>query len=396
MRKRLLLMLVTMTMVLSLMAQNHRTVIISLDGCRWDYPQMYDTPNLDEIADSGVSGVMQPSFPSLTFPNHYTLATGLVPDHHGIIGNTFFDKASGLTFSLGNKQTKQDPRFWGGEPIWITAKKQGKKVGVVYWPGSDVAIQGTYPDYWFNYEKKPLLTFSERIAEIEHMLKMPEGKRPDLIMAYFDEPDHSGHCYGPESKQTRKAVETLDCLIGQLWNDIKRMPDGKDINLIITSDHGMARNSKQRIIHLKDYLDKNWYEKMYHGFPTMIYPKKGCEAKILKALANVPHVRAYRKSEVPAYLNYGTNKNIADIVVITDIGFITADADKCIAGNHGFDPTFGDMNVIFRAVGPDFKKGYQKEKVFKNVNVYPLLNHLLGIIPAKCDGNVEEVTDFLK
>ena len=383
-------------MVISLMAQNHRTVIISLDGCRWDYPLMYDTPNLDEIADSGVSGVMQPSFPSLTFPNHYTLATGLVPDHHGIIGNTFYDKASGLTFSLGNKQTKQDPRFWGGEPIWITAQKQGKKVGVVYWPGSDVAIQGTYPDYWFNYEKKPLLTFPERIAEIERMLKMPEDKRPDLIMAYFDEPDHSGHSFGPESKQTRKAIETLDCLIGQLWKDIKRMPDGKDINLIITSDHGMARNSKQRIIHLKDYLDKKWYEKIYHGFPTMIYPKNGCEGKILKALANVPHIRAYRKSEVPAYLNYGTNKNIADIVVLTDIGFITGDTDKCIAGNHGFDPTFGDMNVIFRAVGPDFKKGYQKEKTFKNVNVYPLLNHLLGTTPAKCDGNLEEVSDLLK
>ena len=396
MRKRLLLMLMTMAMVINLMAQNHRTVIISLDGCRWDYPLMYDTPNLDEIAENGVSGVMQPSFPSLTFPNHYTLATGLVPDHHGIIGNTFFDKASGLTFSLGNKQTKQDPRFWGGEPIWITAKKQGKKVGVVYWPGSDVAIQGTYPDYWFNYEKKPLLTFTERIAEIERMLKMPEDKRPDLIMAYFDEPDHSGHSFGPESKQTRKAVETLDCLIGQLWNDIQRMPDGKNINLIITSDHGMARNSKQRIIHLKDYLDKNWYEKMYHGFPTMIYPKKGCEGKILKALANVPHIRAYRKSEVPAYLNYGTNKNISDIVVITDIGFITGDTDKCIAGNHGFDPTFGDMNVIFRAAGPDFKKDYQKEKAFKNVNVYPLLNHLLGTTPAQCDGKVEEVSDLLK
>ena len=185
-----------------------------------------------------------------------------MPDHHGIIGNTFYDKESGLTFSLGNKQTKQDPRFWGGEPIWLTAKKQGKRVGVVYWPGSDVAIQGTYPDYYFDYEKKPLLTFTERIAEIEHMLKMPEDKRPQLIMAYFDEPDHSGHSFGPESKQTRKAIETLDCLIGQLWNDIKRMPDAGDINLIITSDHGMGRNSKQRIIHVKDYLDKNWYEKV--------------------------------------------------------------------------------------------------------------------------------------
>lgn len=396
MRRFILLLCFILTMFANMMAGEHRTVIISLDGCRWDYPLMYATPNLDEIGKTGVSGIMQPSFPSLTFPNHYTLATGLVPDHHGIIGNTFYDKESGLTFSLGNKQTKQDPRFWGGEPIWITAKKQGKRVGVVYWPGSDVAIQGTYPDYYFDYEKKPLLTFTERIAEIEHMLKMPEDKRPQLIMAYFDEPDHSGHSFGPESKQTRKAIETLDCLIGQLWNDIKRMPDAGDINLIITSDHGMGRNSKQRIIHVKDYLDKNWYEKVTYGFPTMIAPKKGCEAKILKALQNVPHLSAYKKTEVPKYLNYGTNKNIDGIVVITDIGFVTGEGDRVLNGNHGFDPTYGDMNVIFRAVGPDFKSGYTKEETFKNVNVYPLLNHLLGTTPAPCDGNVDEVKDLLK
>lgn len=396
MRRLILLLCFILTMFANMMAGEHRTVIISLDGCRWDYPLMYDTPNLDEIGKTGVSGIMQPSFPSLTFPNHYTLATGLVPDHHGIIGNTFYDKESGLTFSLGNKQTKQDPRFWGGEPIWITAKKQGKRVGVVYWPGSDVAIQGTYPDYYFDYEKKPLLTFTERIAEIEHMLKMPEDKRPQLIMAYFDEPDHSGHSFGPESKQTRKAIETLDCLIGQLWNDIKRMPDAGDINLIITSDHGMGRNSKQRIIHVKDYLDKNWYEKVTYGFPTMIAPKKGCEAKILKALQNVPHLRAYKKTEVPKYLNYGTNKNIDGIVVITDIGFVTGEGDRVLNGNHGFDPTYGDMNVIFRAVGPDFKSGYTKEETFKNVNVYPLFTHLLGTTPAPCDGNVDEVKDLLK
>lgn len=396
MRRLILLLCFILTMFANMMAGEHRTIIISLDGCRWDYPFMYDTPNLDEIGKTGVSGIMQPSFPSLTFPNHYTLATGLVPDHHGIIGNTFYDKESGLTFSLGNKQTKQDPRFWGGEPIWLTAKKQGKRVGVVYWPGSDVAIQGTYPDYYFDYEKKPLLTFTERIAEIEHMLKMPEDKRPQLIMAYFDEPDHSGHSFGPESKQTRKAIETLDCLIGQLWNDIKRMPDAGDINLIITSDHGMGRNSKQRIIHVKDYLDKNWYEKVTYGFPTMIAPKKGCEAKILKALQNVPHLRAYKKTEVPKYLNYGTNKNIDGIVVITDIGFVTGEGDRVLNGNHGFDPTYGDMNVIFRAVGPDFKSGYTKEETFKNVNVYPLLTHLLGTTPAPCDGNVDEVKDLLK
>lgn len=377
-------------------AQEHRTIIISLDGCRWDYPEMYDTPFLDGLAKEGVKAVVQPSFPSVTYPNHYTLATGLVPDHHGIIANRFLDKESGLEFSLGNKETKQDPRFWGGEPIWLTAKKQGKRVGVVYWPGSDVAIQGSYPDIYFNYEQKPLLTYVERIAEIERMLKMPEDKRPQLIMAYFDEPDHSGHTFGPESKQTRKQVETLDCLLGQLWKDIRQMPDGKDINLIVTADHGMGRNSNERIVNLANYLDKSWYKTIANGFPTMIYPNKGCADKILKALAKVPHIRAWHKDKMPAYFNYGTNKNIADIVAVSDIGWVFSDQDKVLAGNHGFDPNYSDMHVMFRAAGPDFKQGYAKSLVFKNVDVYPLLSHLLGITPANNDGSFDDVADLLR
>ena len=396
MRKILLLLISFLAPFSISLAQEHRTVIISLDGCRWDYPEMYDTPFLDKLAADGVKAIMQPSFPSVTFPNHYTLATGLVPDHHGIIANKFLDKKSGLVFSLGDKTTKMDPRFWGGEPVWITAKRQGKRVGVVYWPGSDVAIQGTYPDIYYNYEQKPLLTYVERIAEIERMLKMPEDKRPQLIMAYFDEPDHSGHTYGPESRQTRMQVETLDCLLGQLWKDIQKMPDGKNVNLIVTADHGMDRNSNERIINLTHYLDKSWYKNIAMGFPTMIYTNKGCENKILKALSKVPHIRAWRKSEMPAYLNYGTNENIADIVVTTDIGWVPSDKDTVLAGNHGFDPTYSDMHVLFRAAGPDFKKGYVKDKVFKNVDVYPLLNYLLSIKPAANDGNLSEVKDLLK
>lgn len=377
-------------------ADGHRTVIVSLDGCRWDYPLMYDTPNIDRIGEEGVSGVMQPSFPSLTFPNHYTLATGLVPDHHGIIGNTFYDKESGLTFSLGDERAKKNPRFYGGEPIWITAKKQGKVTGVVYWAGADVAIQGMYPDYYFDYEKKPLLTYVERIAEVERMLAMPEDKRPQLIMVYFDEPDYSGHMYGPESKRTRKAMEVLDCLIGQLWMDIKSMPGAEDVNLIVTSDHGMARDSRERIIHVEDYLERDWYEKVTYGFPAMIAPVRGREKKILNALRDVPHLRAYKKRDVPGYLNYGSNKNVDDIVVFTDIGFMMCENDSVMNGSHGFDPTYGDMHVIFRAAGPDFKKGYVKEKVFKNVDVYPLLNRLLGTRPAPCDGCIDNVVDLLK
>lgn len=393
MRKLLIIIALAINIVASAFAGEHRTIIISLDGCRWDYPYMYDTPFLDKLGAEGVQAVMQPSFPSSTFPNHYTLATGLVPDHHGIIGNKFYDKRSGTTFALGKNQ--DDPAFWGGDPIWLTAKHQGKRVGVVYWPGSDVAIKGEYPDYWHKYSQKPLLTFVERIAKIEEMLKMPADKRPQLIMAYFSEPDHSGHTFGPESRQTRKQVETLDCLLGLLWDDIQKMPDAADINLIITSDHGMTRLSNERIIHLDKYLDRTWYERIATGFPSMVFAKKGCEGKIMKALAAVPHMRAYRKADVPAYLHFGSNENVGDIVVLPDLGFVTSEYDKTIAGTHGFDPTYGDMNVIFRAAGPDFKKGYKREKVFQNVNVYPLLAHLLGITPAECDGRLDNVEDLL-
>ncbi len=393
MKKLLIIIALAINVLAGAFAGEHRTVIISLDGCRWDYASMYDTPFLNQLGKHGVQAVMQPSFPSTTFPNHYTLATGLVPDHHGIIGNKFYDKRTNSTFELGKNQS--NPIFWGGDPIWLTAKRQGKRVGVVYWPGSDVAIKGEYPDYWYDYSKKPLLTFVERVAKIEEMLKMPADKRPQLIMAYFNEPDHSGHTFGPESRQTREQVETLDRLLGLLWNDICHMPDAADINLIVTADHGMTRLSNERIIHLDRYLDKTWYERIATGFPSMVFARKGCEEKILKALSAVPHMRAYRKSEVPAYLNFGTNENVGDIVVLTDLGFVTSEHDKTIAGTHGFDPTYGDMNVLFRAAGPDFKNGYVRENAFQNVNIYPLLAHLLGVTPSPCDGKLENVADML-
>lgn len=377
-------------------AGRHTTIIISLDGCRWDYPRMYHTPFLDKLGQMGVQAIMQPSFPSKTFPNHYTLATGLVPDHHGLIDNRFYDVKSGLTYSIGDKSTKSDPRFYGGEPIWITAQKQGLKVGVVYWPGSDVAIQGTYPTYYQVYDKVPRLTFPERIAEIERLLKLPDNERPSLVMAYFEEPDHSGHMFGPTSPETRKAVETMDVLLGQLYEDIQRLPNGKDINLIVTSDHGMATTSPERLIHLSDYLKKEWVERVTPSLPTLIFPAKGCTDKVLKALSKVPHLRVWKKNEVPGYLHYGTNPNIAEVVALPDLGWVISETNKVSSGNHGYDPQYSEMHVLFRAAGPDFKQGFNMKRSFRNVDIYPLLSHLLGITPSHNDGNLSEVQELLK
>lgn len=378
-----------------LCAGRHYTVIVSLDGCRWDYPMMYDTPFLDSLGSRGVSAVMRPSFPSKTFPNHYTLATGLVPDHHGIIANRFYDVASGRTYSISDKATSKDGSFYGGEPIWLTAKRQGVKVGVVYWPGSDVAIKGMYPDYYKDYAKKPLLTFPERLDEAERLLTLPDSVRPQLVMIYFNEPDHSGHSYGPASQQTRKAVEELDSLMCSLYKRLRALPCGQDINFIVTSDHGMASTSPERIIRLSEYLKPEWCERVMADLPTLIFPKKGHEDDIMNALKGVAHIRTWKKDEVPECFHYGTNRNIAPIVVMPDVGWVVSEDGRVIPGNHGFDPYNSELNVPFRAEGPDFKHGYVKTAMFDNTCIYPLLSRLLGIEPAPCDGNIGDVADML-
>ena len=393
MRKYILILFLFVSF--GLYAGRHTTVIVSLDGFRWDYPQMYDTPFLDSLGSRGVRAMMRPSFPSKTFPNHYTLATGLVPDHHGIIANRFYDVASGRTFSIGDPATGKDGSFFGGEPIWLTARRQGVRVGVVYWPGSDVAIRGQYPDYYHDYAKKPLLTYAERLDEVERLLTLPDDRRPRLVMLYFDEPDASGHRYGPASHETRAAVERLDSLLAGLYARVRALPGGEDINFIVTSDHGMAPTSPRRIIRLSEYLKPDWCERVLADLPTLIFPKDGHEDDILKALERAPHLRVWRREDVPAYLRYGSNANVAPIVLLPDNGWVVSEDGRVNAGNHGFDPTGPDLCVPFRAEGPDFRRGYVREELFDNTCIYPLLAHLLGIEPAPCDGNVSQVSDLL-
>lgn len=371
------------------MGAKRTTVLISLDGCRWDYPEMYNTPFLDALGARGVVATMRPSFPSKTFPNHYTIATGLTPDSHGIISNTFYDKTSGLTFSLGNPQTKQDPRFWKGEPIWITAQKQGLRTATVYWPGSDVAIDGRHPDTWQNYEKKPLLSFPARVTEVERLLRLPEAERPHLIMAYFEEPDHNGHHYGPEAKETRAVVEQADMLLQLLYNEIKTLAYADSINLIVTSDHGMARTSPERFVDLSQLVPKEWVERTLYDIPVQIFPKKGYEKKVLDALKNVPHIQTWHKADIPAYLEFGKNPNIGDIVVLPELGWFAGLKPYHLRGAHGYDPTCSDMQVLFRAAGPDFKQGYVRKGTFQNTDIYGLLCRVLHLKPAVTDGRGE-------
>ncbi len=393
----LLLLMVVLPWQAQAAGRDTYTVIISLDGLRWDYLDTYDVPFMQQLAREGVKAVMQPSFPSKTFPNHYTLATGLVPDHHGIIANTFWDREKGVEFSLGNKVTRADGRYYGGDPVWLTAKHQGVKTATVFWVGSDVSINGEHPTYWRDYQTQQL-DFQGRVDEVLRLLSMPKKDRPHLVMAYFEEPDRSGHNYGPMNRQTRRAMEDVDLLLSMMWARIQMLPIASQVNLIITGDHGMASVDPERFVDIDDVLPRQWYDRFCNDYPTLIYASAPQYIdSICHALQGIDHIRAWKKGDIPAYLNYGTNKNMGDVVVLPDVGWLFADKpSKNQRGSHGFDHTAADMQVGFRAIGPDFKVGYEKADRFSNVCVYPLLCYLLGVTPSPNDGTLDEVRDMLR
>lgn len=360
------------------------TVVISLDGCRWDYPLWYDTPMFDFMAENGISSGLIPSFPSKTFPNHYTLATGLYPDHHGIIANSFFDTESGEVFSLSDPEQKTNPKYYGGEPIWLTAKRQGLRTAVFYWPGSDVPILGQHPDTYFNYDDKPRLSAKQRINGIIEQLAKPDDKRPHLIMAYLEQPDANGHKYGPQSKLTRKAVVKVDSLIGHLYQRLCSHHLEKKVNLVVLSDHGMAWVDSTHAITIAHRLKQEWVRDIVGEIPACVYANPGYADSIYLALRDIPHARVWRKGEVPEYLHYGTSSRIGDVVVLPDIGYIVYDKPFDAGGTHGYDPTLQEMHAIFRAIGPDIP--HTSIPDFPNVCVYNFICRLLGIQPAPNDG----------
>lgn len=372
------------------------TVVVSLDGLRWDYTEAFNVPFFDQLARDGVKAVMMPSFPSKTFPNHYTLATGLYPDHHGIVANTFKVRRNGKVFSLGNNEMRNDPQYFGGDPIWLTAKRQGVTTATVYWVGSDVPIKGEYATYWHHYQHNRL-TVPERVDEVLRLLQLPEQERPHLIMAYFEEPDASGHNHGPMSAHTRRTMEQMDGVLKGMWDRIQQLPIAADVNLIVLGDHGMTWVDPERTIYPHKYLKPEWVERVIYGVPALVYAKRHDYVdSICNALQGVDHLRVWKRRDVPEYLHYGSNPNVGDVVVLPDVGWLFDNRKSNAGGTHGYDHTASDMLVAFRAVGPDFKRGYVKEAKFRNVDIYPLLAYLLGVKPADNDGDITEVMDMLK
>ena len=383
-------------------AGDNYTVIISLDGNRWDYPQYYNTEFFDSLATVGVSARMEPSFPASTFPNHYTLATGLVPDHHGLVNNSFWDPGREYSYSMSDPACRYDPYYYGGEPIWITAQHQGVKTGNVYWVGSDIPIKDEYPTYYRNWDEDPHWDFEERVDEIVRLMSLPESERPRLVMGYFDEPDHTGHVYGPISTETKEMVEHMDSLMHGLYLRLKALPYGDRINFIVLSDHGMEEISPERFVSWHNEIPEGWAENVKGTSPTSIFVKEGYVDSLYNRLSKIEHLSVWKHGEVPGELNYGTSERLGDLIVAPDLGWQFASSPSKNNGAHGYSPKEPDMMVMFRAVGPDFKEGYEapftegEQSAFRNVDIYPLLCKLLGIKPAATDGKLERIVNILK
>jgi alkaline phosphatase D len=337
------------------------------------------------------------SFPTVTFPNHYSIATGLYPDHHGIISNSFAAPDLGLFYRMGDQAAVENPAFYGGEPIWVTAEKQGVRAASFFWVGSEAPVGGRHPEYWKKYDRT--VTFEARVDTVIKWLAYPENKRPELVTLYFDEPDATSHDFGPVSSETGKVVGRLDSLMGVLRNKLSALQEAKRINLIVLSDHGMAAVSSDKYVNLKAVVPNRMIASISGSNPVyLINPAEGKKDSVLRLLNNAKGLKAWKKSEVPAKWHYGTNARIPDIVVVADSSWsigTKSDGSSIRGGAHGYDNMNSDMFAIFYASGPSFKKNF-KFKELNNVDVYNLICKILDIRPAHNDGNPTHIKGMLR
>jgi len=371
-------------------------VVLSLDGFRSDYPEKAHTPTLDSLAKVGVRANFRPSFPSVTFSNHYSMATGLHPDHHGLVNNFFYAEDIDKIYTIGNREAVANPDFYGGEPIWNTAQQQGVKAASFYWVGSETAVNGMQPSIWKPFDSS--VPFKNRADSVLTWLQLPEEVRPHLIMWYIEEPDAIGHRATPDSTATMDVVEELDQLLGYFFSEARKLDNFKKIDFIVLSDHGMATYYPENYVNLNDYLPRDSFNFVFDGVPTLLYTKESYRETAYEILQTVPNIRAYKKEDVPEKLIYGKHPRVGDIVVIPNIGSYVqfrAESRPRYAATHGYDNFEPTMEAIFYAAGPSFKKGARVQTI-PNVNLYLLICKLLNLTPAQNDGSEEDVNLLLK
>lgn len=380
-------------------------ILISLDGFRWDYVEKYQPPHLSNFIKNGVRAEsLIPSFPSKTFPNHYTIATGMYPDKHGIIGNSFYSYKKEDIYKLGDRETVEDGSFYGGTPLWILADRASMVSASYFFVGSEANIQGLYPTYFHRYDGS--VKNEVRVAAALKWLDLPEKERPHIITMYFSDMDDIGHRFGPNNDvELEKNLLNLDENLGNLFKGVSET--GLSVNIIIVSDHGMAELSTKNYIPIEDVLNNDLFTAIDNGAIINIHPKEGVKTETiieyLKPKEN--NFKVYKTENTPGFEYTPQNKDWGTVQILPDVGYYFSTRQRIdnmlnspvkTVGVHGYDPKYKDMHGIFYANGPAFKKDHVTASL-KNIHVYPLICNILGLqIPNDIDGDLDAIKDVLK
>jgi predicted AlkP superfamily pyrophosphatase or phosphodiesterase len=360
-----------------------------------------ETPYFDRITGSGVRAEgLIPGYPSKTFPNHYSLATGLYPGDHGIVDNAFYDPALDAAYRLGDTAAVRDGRWYGGEPIWVTAERQGVRTASYFWVGSEAEINGVRPTYYKLYDGS--VPYEARVDTVLHWLSLPIAERPRLVMLYFDEPDHIAHMAGPDAPAVDSMVARADTILGRLVEGLDTLAVGPRVTLILVSDHGMAPVPSERVIFLDEALDLEGLQYINNTTQAFFYlDGDTARARRLRDSANerLEHATAVLPGDMPDRLHYGGSRRVGDLVVIAEPGFVLRLSESRAwtgGGTHGWDPAFRPMHGIFLARGPRLLAN-RVIPAFENVHVHPLVAELLGIGPADdIAGRLEALAPVLR
>ncbi len=375
-------------------------ILVSIDGFRADYLERGLTPNLQALAKRGVRAEMRASFPTKTFPNHYTLVTGLRPDRHGLVDNVMQDpELPGRRFRLGDRTEVTDPVWWNeGIPIWVSAERAGLKTATLFWPGSEAEIGGVRPTHWRTFDQS--MPAEARVDQVLAWLDAPVGQRPAFLALYFDEVDTYGHYGGPDSPDLNAALARTDAAIGRLAAGLEARGLLSAANLIVVSDHGMAPTSRDRVILLDDLVAPADGQVLSTGPHLTFEPATGRQGQVEAALLrNHAHMQCWRKAELPQRFAFGRHRRVASLFCLADTGWEILPHDVAMkrplaGGAHGYDPDDPTMTAVFLAAGPAFQEGVALGKI-DNVDLYPLLARLLSVTPAPHQGNLSALVPGL-
>jgi len=377
-------------------------LLISIDAFRADYLDRGRSPTLQALAATGVRTSMQPSFPSLTFPNHYTMVTGLVPDHHGIVANTMVDPNLGK-FTHDDRKAVGNEFWWDqATPIWVTADAHGIRTATLFWPGSEAPVQGRHPDYWKPFDKK--VTADQRVDQVLAWLDLPADQRPGFITLYFNAVDTAGHEHGPDSPQLNQAIQDTDEAMARLVDGLRQRGLYDRMNIIVVADHGMANAPAGNTILIDKLISMKDVDTVTLGVVAGFNPVRKHDFNAVEQQLEQPqeHMHCWDKTRIPKRFNYGSNARVPQMICLADVGWRISTTEQVgkqkgepHVGEHGYDIADPTMQAVFVAHGPAFQNGVRYHD-FPNVDVYPLMTQLLGIPARFNDGSFKDVQDMLK